>query len=138
MANNLKRNQTPVPSSDTFILTLSKAYEGTPVLPNAKCEFSYNWDFDRNMGLAYLTSINGTKVDITLHPLGILGMLGFMSNIEPTTVEIDGKKIVIFRVIMDIYLRNNERVAAIMFNEDGSCTETTENWDSNAASGLIK
>ena len=41
---------------------------------------------------------------------------------------INGQRIVIFRVILGIRMEDNERTAAIMFNENGSCIESTDNF----------
>lgn len=117
-----------VPAEASFELVLSKTLRGEPVLPNAKCEFNYHWDFEKNMGIAMLRGINDAPVNITLHPLGIEGQLDFMSDIEPTPVNIDGKVVIIYRVILDINMDSGEREAAIMFGEDGETIETTENF----------
>lgn len=117
-----------VPAEASFELVLSKTIQGEPALPNAKCEFNYHWDFETNMGLALLRDINGAPVNITLHPLGIEGQLDFMSDIEPTPVNIDGKVVIIYRVILDIDLETGAREAAIMFGEHGESIEATENF----------
>lgn len=118
-----------VPSQATFSVILSKLFKGDkPIIANAKCEFSYTWDFQKNMGLAQLVSIDGCIQNITLHPLGIQGYLDFMSDIPPTSVVINGQIVVLNRIILDINLATNERSAGIMFNSDGSCIQTTENF----------
>jgi hypothetical protein len=115
-----------IPPSAKFTLVLSKLKKGTsPVLPNARCTFSYNWDFQKNMGLAHLISIDGSIVEITLHPLGIQGYLDFMSSMPPTPFVINGKKVIIYRVILDINLQTGVRSAAIMFNVNGSVIQTS-------------
>lgn len=63
-------------------------------------------------------------------------MLGFMSDMAPTPVVINGQRVVLYRVILDVYLSNGQQAAAIMFNQDGSCIETTDNWDSHVGAGL--
>jgi len=122
-----------IASKSKFDLVLGKTIKGTPVLANPECSFSYDWDFDRNMGLAYLESIKNTSLNLTLHPLGIAGILAFMSDISPITVTINGKEIVIFRVILNIDLVSGIRKAAIMFNQDGSTIQTTDNWENEHA-----
>lgn len=115
---------------ETFTLTLDKVLQnGTcpQKAKNASCVFTYIWDFPRNMGLAHLISIDGTDVNITLHPLGITGMLAFMSDMKPTTYNIGGQNVVIYRVILDLPT-GGERQAGIMWNENGSCITTTNNW----------
>lgn len=138
-ATKTEKNGVQIPSQATFTAVLSKLYSGSsPVIANAKCEFSYNWDFSKNMGLAHLISIDGCVQNITLHPIGIAGMLGFMSDIPPTPVVINGQRVVLYRIILDIYLNDGERAAAIMFNQDGSCIETTDNWRMDHSAGLGK
>jgi hypothetical protein len=118
-----------VPSHATFTLTLSKLYKGAqPVIPNAVCEFSYIWDFQKNMGLAHLNSINNVQVNIVLHPLGIAGYLDFMSDMPPTPYVINGQRIILNRIILDINRTTNERSGGIMFNQDGSVIQTTANF----------
>nr|WP_294937639.1 hypothetical protein [uncultured Flavobacterium sp.] len=126
---------TAVPSQATFTLVLSELMKGTsPVIANAKCVFSYKWDFTTNMGLATLESIDNCVVNITMHPLGIKGYLDFMSDMEPTSYVINGQRVVLNRIILDIVLATNERSAGIMFNQDGSVIQTTPNFDnSNSA-----
>ncbi|MFD0862949.1 hypothetical protein ACFQ1M_12105 [Sungkyunkwania multivorans] len=128
---------TNVPSKATFSVALTKQFKGTAVLENPVCEFSYIWNFEKNMGIATLNSINGTPLDITLHPLGIKGYLDFMSDMPPTKYEISAepgssialKEVTIYRVILDIDLETGARSAAIMFNEDGSSIQTSGNFE---------
>ncbi|AWM12793.1 hypothetical protein DI487_02175 [Flavobacterium sediminis] len=122
-----------IPSKVKFNLTLDQTIKGTPVLTNPDCSFSYDWDFSKNMGLALLESIENTELNLTLHPLGIAGVLAFMSDISPLSVTIDGKDVVIFRVILDIDLVSGTKKAAIMFNQDGSTIQTTDNWENEHA-----
>lgn len=128
---------TKIPSQAKFNSTLSNTLKGSPVISNATCEFEYNWDFSKNMGLAHLISIDNCNFNITLHPLGISGMLGFMSDIPPTPVVINGQRVVLYRIILDIDLKSGERKAAIMFNEDGSTIQTSPNWN-NTNGDMLK
>ena len=126
-----------VPSHDRFTVSLSQVLDGKkPVIKDARCEFAYNWDFKTNVGLAHLLSIDGCELDITLHPLGLAGTLAFMSDMPPTRVVINGQRVVLYRIILDIYLSDGERAAAVMFNEDGSVIETTGNWRTTDSAGL--
>lgn len=129
--------QTPkvshIPSQASFGLTLSQTIKGTPVIENAHCEFSYQWDFEKNMGSATLVSINNCELNIVLHPLGIEGYLDFMSDMKPTSYVINGQIVVLYRVILDINLTTGIKSAAIMFNEDGSCIEASESFNAERA-----
>ncbi len=126
-------SNTKVPAEATFKLTLNQQLEGTPVLENPVCEFHYQWNFETNMGIAQLKSINGTPVNIKLHPLGIAGQLDFMSDMPPTEFEVNAsddnsialENVVIYRVILDVSLSSGERSGAIMFNKDGSSIQAS-------------
>ncbi|WP_034060483.1 hypothetical protein [Lacinutrix jangbogonensis] len=128
-------------SHATFSVVLSNAFQGTPVLENPVCEYNYLWDFEKNMGIAKLISVNGTPVNITLHPLGIKGYLDFMSDIPPTKYSISADPgnsialidVTIYRVILDIDLETGARSAAIMFNTDGSTIQTTSNFSDESS-----
>lgn len=115
-----------VPAEAEFELILSETLEGTTVLSDAKCVFNYHWDFKENRGIAHLLDLDGNSVNIVLHPLGIKGILAFMSDIPPTKYVINGKNAVIYRVILDISLETGERSAAIMFGDEGENIQTTK------------
>ena len=125
-----------------FSLILTEVLKGEAVLNNPVCEFSYHWDFDKNMGLANLISINGSPVNITLHPLGIAGQLDFMSDIHPTTYVVKASpddsiigafQVTISRVILDMDAEGNNPTAAIMFGEDGSTIQASTGFNEGSA-----
>lgn len=124
-----------------FDLTLSEVIRGEQVLENPSCEFSYHWDFETGMGLALLQSINGTPVNITLHPLGIHNQLDFMSDMQPTKYLVNATnddtialiEVVIYRVILDMDAQGENPKAAIMFNIDGSTIQTSPGFDEGSA-----
>lgn len=128
-------NQGQVPLTGTFQIVLSKTISGNTVLNDPICTFSYVWDFNSNKGEALLDVIDGKLIGIVLHPEGLSDVLAFMSDMEPTTYSIDGQNVVIFRVIMMINPKTGEHKAALMFNEDGSTIETSENWPEELTSG---
>lgn len=138
-STNTSSEAAVVPSSATFTLVMSKLLKGaSPVIANASCVFTYEWNFATNMGLAKLVSIDNCVLDITLHPLGISGYLDFMSSMEPLHTVINGQRVVLNRIILDISLATNERSGGIMFNEDGSVIEVTDNWgNGNGAASFI-
>lgn len=129
-----------VPSEATFKVTLNQQLEGTPVLENPVCEYHYNWNFEKNMGIAMLKTINGTPVNIELHPLGISEDLDFMSDIPPTTFSVNASNddsialidVVVYRVILDITLATNQRSGAIMFNKDGSSIQASAGFEKDS------
>lgn len=125
-----------------FSLILTEVLKGEAVLNNPVCEFSYHWDFDKNMGLANLISINGSPVNITLHPLGIAGQLDFMSDIHPTTYVVKASpddsiigafQVTISRVILDMDAEGNNPTAAIMFGEDGGTIQASTGFNEGSA-----
>jgi hypothetical protein len=123
MSEQNQAGSNPVPPSATFELVLNKVIEGQSPFNDANCQYTYQWDFGTNTGEARLLSINGDRVKIILHPLGIEGYLDFMSDQPPTTYTVNGQEVVISRVILDIDLSNNARSAALMFG-DGSILGT--------------
>jgi hypothetical protein len=130
--------ETTLPAEGSFNVTLDQIVRDTgcqSIVKGLDCDFSYRYNFMRNIGLAYLQSIGGTKVDIVLYPIGLSGMYAFMSDMTPTTVTIGVQAVVLYRVLMNLY-NDGSHSAAIMFNNNGSCIAGTSNWDSLRASGL--
>lgn len=85
-----------LPSKAKFQLVLSKPILGSkcpPFMKNIRVVVGYNYNFRKNMGIAYLYQIGRTKVNIKLHPLGLKGEYAFMSDIEPLFVKIRGKNL---------------------------------------------
>lgn len=124
-----------------FSLILSEVFRGKEVLENPSCEFSYHWDFETNMGLALLQSINGSQVNITLHPLGIHGQLDFMSDITSTKFLVNASnddsiamiEVTIDRVILDMDAKGENPKAAIMFGIEGETIQTSPGFDEGSA-----
>lgn len=123
----------------SFELTLDQVLKGSTDLKNPVCSFSYSWDTERNMGIANLQAINGTPVNIVLHPLGIAGQLDFMSDMAPTGYNVDADPgeateiitVVIYRVILDV--DGDKRTAAIMLGEEGDTIITSEGFAKDSA-----
>lgn len=130
-----------LPPQDTFKLVLSETISGKSVLENPECTFFYHWDFEKNMGLANLLSINGSDVNIVLHPLGIEGQLDFMSDMEPTQYSVSSSpgpviaevEVVIYRVILDIDLKTGNKEAALMLGEKGETIISTPGFDKTSS-----
>ena len=124
----------------SFELTLDKVLKGSTELKNPVCSFNYFWDTEKNMGIANLHSINGTPVNIILHPLGIAGQLDFMSDMAPTGFNVDADPgediaiitVVIYRVILDV--DGDKRSAALMLGENGETIITSEGFSDNSTS----
>lgn len=124
-----------IPNQASFQEVLSQLLKGaSPVLPNALCEFRYQWNFSTNEGLARLVSIDGCPTHIALPPTGIAGKLAFMSDIPPTPFVVGGQTVFLNRVILDIDLDSGRRSAAVIFNQDGSCIEASATWNDSKVS----
>ncbi len=122
-------------ASETFSLLLDKVVSGPPTLKEARCRFSYIWDFPRNMGHATLLSIDEVEVNLNMFPLGIEGWLDFM-NTDLTQVELlDEQNITLFRVILDLKAPDI-RKAALMIGKDGQEILATQNWSDDGARTL--
>lgn len=117
-----------IPSKSSFEIVLTKTITGKTVIESPLCTFSYTWDFNKNMGEATLDAINYNKLGIMLHPTGIEGVLAFMSDMKPTGYQIDGRQVVLNRVVLMIDSATSEHRAGIMFNDTGSTIEVSDNW----------
>lgn len=109
-------------------LTLDQVVKGERVLENPSCHFTYDWDKETNTGIGQLHTINGSPVNIVLHPLGIKGELDFMSDLtEPTHYIVNASNdesialidVTINRVILDADADGGKGAAAIMFGQHG-------------------
>lgn len=127
--------------SVNYTVILDTQIRGTETLKNPSCEFHINWDFEKNMGLAMLHSINGSPVNITLHPLGIAGQLDFMSDMEPTKFSVNASndesialvEVVIYRVILDTDAKGENPQAAIMFGVNGESIQASGGFQEGSA-----
>lgn len=127
--------------SVNYTIILDTQIRGTETLKNPSCEFHINWDFETNMGLAMLHSINGSPVNITMHPLGIAGQLDFMSDMEPTKFSVNASnddsialvEVVIYRVILDTDAKGENPQAAIMFGVDGQSIQASGGFQEGSA-----
>ncbi|EWC43755.1 hypothetical protein DRE_07373 [Drechslerella stenobrocha 248] len=124
------------PSTDTFNLTLTKAVEGaTPAFLPLNIQFSYDWDFSRNMGSATVLGIGSNNtLKYTMFPMGVSGVLAFMARDQfPVTIQAsEGKEeLFAYRVLMNMNkVTAEDRKAAVMLGEEGNIVIATENWGS--------
>lgn len=119
-----------LPSQDSFDMTLSNVYQGQcdEGLIGAPLEITYNFDFEKNIGLAHLTIVGETPVNIDLFPLGVASRYMFMSDIKPTPVEVNGESTYLYRIIFDLS-KEGDAAAMIMFGKEGNCILSTDNYD---------
>ena len=123
-----------LPPHATFTVALNKIIRDqscTPVIKGVRCEFSYQYDFQKNEGYADLVAIGGTTVNIRLYPIGLSGRYAFMSDMQPTPVVIHGQNVYLYRVLMTLFT-DGTRTALVMFGQTGDCIEATDNYKQDA------
>jgi hypothetical protein len=124
---------------ETITLTLSKTLrDDTPLTDMVKCTFSYLRKSENHIENVQLVSLNNMKVNISMNPIELQGILGFMSSIQPTLIKLDQQKVYIHLVILYIPLEKSKPSAAILFNKDGTYIQTTKNWRNKFTSSFKK
>jgi len=125
-------------SGGDYTLTLDKiiSWNGAHIISTAECKFSYVWDWVHSTGSAILRTIDGVKVNMILHPLGIEGQLDFMSAAKPKLVKLPGgQTILITRVILDLIGPDHAKAALMISNGTsqivGNGIIVTQNWESS-------
>ena len=112
-----------LPSKATIDFSLSNIERGTSCptfAQNAKVVVSYSYNFERNMGLAYLKQLQSANWTEVLHPLGLSNLYGFMSNMAPKKVHLDGGDVVVHRIIFNLHFNGDAKVL-MMIGSDGDC-----------------
>jgi hypothetical protein len=121
-------NAAPVlPNHATINFTLDHIEKGDSCpafLQNTNVVINYEYNFERNMGLAYIKQIQATRWTEVLHPLGLSSMYAFMSDMSPKTVRLSGGEVVIYRVIFDLQF-NGDSQATLMIGNNGDCIMST-------------
>ncbi len=108
--------------------TLKQIEEGDScpaLLQNALVTMSYEYDFNKNMGLAFLKQLQSTRWTEVLHPLGLSSVYGFMSNMAPKTIHLNGGDVVVYRIIFNIEFNGDSQVK-LMLGEDGNCIMSSD------------
>lgn len=115
-------------------MSLSDVYQGEcdKALIDAPLEVIYDFDFEKKIGLAKLTIVGETPVNIDLFPLGVASRYLFMSDIKPTPVHVNGEETFLYRVIFDLS-ETGEAAAMVMFGQEGNCVLSTANYDKDEA-----
>lgn len=110
------------PSHGHVELQLTKVVRGEcpKVLDNAPVVVDYDFDFDRNMGLAYFLQLKSTAMKQTLNPLGLSDYYAFMSSMRPTPVKVDKEEVIVYRIIFHIY-KNGGKKVMLMLGQNGEC-----------------
>lgn len=89
-------------------------------LKNAEAQIFYRYNFERNIGQAFLQQLKDYSLSEVLYPLGLNDQFAFMSSMKPTAFPLADGEVVVYRIIFDLYLDGSSRLA-LMLGEDGSC-----------------
>ncbi|HAT1596582.1 TPA: hypothetical protein RG395_000929 [Legionella pneumophila] len=117
-----------LPSHASILFTLANTERGDScpaLLHSAKVFVDYDYNFERNMGLAHLRQLQSTKWSETLYPLGLSNYYAFMSDMKPKTVQIEGGEVTIYRIIFHLYKNGDSRIY-LMINQDGECIMSSD------------
>ncbi|HAT1847902.1 TPA: hypothetical protein I9258_002524 [Legionella pneumophila] len=117
-----------LPSHASILFTLANTDRSNScpaLLHNAKVVVDYDYNFERNMGLAHLRQLQSTKWSETLHPLGLSNYYAFMSDMKPKAVQIEGGEVTIYRIIFHLYKNGDSRIY-LMINQDGECIMSSD------------
>ncbi|RUR10256.1 hypothetical protein [Legionella sp. km772] len=112
-----------LPSIATINFTLNNIEQGSScpsLLNNSLVKIYYEYDFKRNMGLAFVKQLQATKWTEVLHPLGISSVYGFMSDMAPKIIPVQGGDVVVYRVIFNLEFNGDSQVR-LMLGEQGDC-----------------
>jgi len=117
-------NAAPIlPNHATINFTLDHIEKGNScpaLLQNASVMINYEYDFERNMGLAFLKQLQSTRWTEVLHPMGLSNLYGFISDMAPKTVHLNGGDVVVYRIIFNLQF-NGDSQAILMIGEHGDC-----------------
>lgn len=110
-----------LPNHANINFTLSQDKGSCPaLLDNARVVIDYDYNFERNMGLAHLRELQSAHWSEDLHPLGLKNYYAFMSSMQPKTIQLDGGEVTVYRIIFHLY-NNGDSKAFLMIGKDGSC-----------------
>jgi hypothetical protein len=111
----------PKQATLNFVLNHTERGDSCPYLvQNARVVINYDYDFERNMGLAFLKQLQDTDWTEVLHPLGLSSMYGFMSDMAPKTIHLNGGDVIVYRIIFNLRF-NGDSELMLMIGEHGDC-----------------
>ncbi len=115
-----------LPEHDRFNLHLSKIKKGSACerYINTRLDLSYRYDFEQNIGVAWLHQLDETPIYTVLHPLGLSSMYAFMSDMKPVRVKLNQGYAYIYRVVFHLY-KDGVKAAFVMFGQHGECILTS-------------
>ena len=94
-------------------------------LKGSKMKLHYDYEFDKSWGWAHLLQLGSTSIDEPLYPLGMSSVYGFMSNMAPKTITVDGNEVVLYRIIFNLQ-KNGDAKVSIMIGSEGDCFMSTD------------
>lgn len=104
-----------------FALSTIESGSSCPaILQNAKVVMEYDYNFERNMGLAFLRQLDTARWSEVLHPMGLSDYYGFISDMAPKTISLASGDVTIYRIIFHLY-NNGDSKVSMMIGEDGDC-----------------
>lgn len=114
-----------LPPHDKITLFLTQIEQGDQSCPksllNGPVELEYDYDFNHNIGQAYLNRLGSKNWRVSLYPLGLTDYYGFMSDIQPTSIVVEGEEVIIYRIVF-LLNKNGQAETLIMFGQEGDCT----------------
>lgn len=117
-----------LPPHANINFTLSNIERGDScpaLLNNTNVVIDYDYNFERNMGLAHLRKLQSTTWVEELHPLGLSNYYGFMSDMKPKTIQLDGGEVTIYRIIFHLY-KNGDSKVMMMIGQNGDCIMSSD------------
>lgn len=117
---NLASYATPTHGHVELNLTQVVRGQCPAILNQALVIAEYDYDFEKNRGLAHFIQLKTTPMNQTLNPLGLSDMYAFMSSMRPTPVPVGDEEVVVYRIIFNIYKNGNKKIM-LMLGQEGDC-----------------
>ncbi|CEG57701.1 hypothetical protein [Legionella fallonii] len=116
----------PPRASINFTLSTIESGSTCPaILRNAKVVVDYDYNFERNMGLAFLRQLDTARWGEVLHPMGLSNYYGFISDMPPTAIQLTSGEVTIYRIIFHLY-NNGDSQVSMMIGQDGDCIMSSD------------
>lgn len=94
-------------------------------LKHAAVEVEYDYNFNRNTGLARVKKMQTVYWGEPLYPLGISSVYTFMSDMIPTPVPLPEGDVTVYRVFFKLY-HNGDSQLLMMLGQDGNCIMSSD------------
>lgn len=112
-----------LPTHDVRTVVLSDVIDGScdPALKGVQMTVSYDFNFETNVGQAYLKQVGDATTNVDLYPIGVSSKYSFISDSYPFKLTVNGKQQTVYRTLFTLE-KNGEVGGFMMFGEDGECT----------------